>query len=169
MSEAIIGGLIGGPLGAVIALLGNYFVIRDTRWGREAAEEQKAAVTLLGLLRRMRVERRRLTGWFEQEEFTEDCMTSVFAFRDRRVRRRLTASIDLITSAAMARDTHGDDAMLAVTHVAMRDIRECLEARLDRKRLPKPSADWARANSNLDDFMTHALAELEEEARLALE
>lgn len=39
MSEAIIGGLIGGPLGAVIALLGNYFVIRDTRWGREAAEE----------------------------------------------------------------------------------------------------------------------------------
>ncbi|MFF3451525.1 hypothetical protein ACFYXJ_30780 [Streptomyces sp. NPDC002667] len=139
MSEAIIGGLIGGPLGAVIALFGNYFVIRDTRWGREAAEEQKAAVTLLGLLRRMRDQGRSLTGWYEQEQFSEDCMTSVFAFRDRRVRTRLAASVHLITRAAMTRHAYGDEAMLAVTHVAAHDIRECLEARLDRRRLPKPN------------------------------
>lgn len=168
MSEAIVGGLIGGPLGAVIALLGNYFVIRDTRWGREATEEQKAAVTLLGLLRRMRVEGRRLSGWYEQEEFSEDCMTSVFAFRDRRVRTRLSTSVHLITRAAMARDTHGDEAMLAVTHVAVHDIRECLEARLDRKRLPKPSPEWTKANNDLDGFMAHAQTEMDE-ALLTLE
>ncbi|MDX3263469.1 hypothetical protein PV336_30390 [Streptomyces sp. MI02-2A] len=168
MSEAIIGGLIGGPLGAVIALLGNYFVIRDTRWGREGAEERKAAVTLLGHLRRMRAEGRSLAGWYEQEQFSEDCMTSVFAFRDRRVRMRLTASVQLITRAAMARHAHGDEARLAVTHLAAYDIRECLEARLDRKRLPKPDNEWTQANNDLHAFMARAQADTEE-ALLALE
>ncbi|MDX3119383.1 hypothetical protein [Streptomyces scabiei] len=161
MSEAIIGGLIGGPLGAVIALLGNYFVIRDTRWGREAAEEQKAAVTLLAIMRTLHYEGRKLRGWYEQQNFSDDCMTAVFAFRDRRVRARLSASVHMITSAAMLRHSFGDESFIAVRALAQQDIRDCLEARLDRKRLPKPSDNWRWADKSLDEFMEGAQEEME--------
>jgi hypothetical protein len=40
-----------------------------------------------------------------------------------------------------------------------------LEARLDRKRLPKPSADWAQAHGSLHEYMARAQEEMEEALR----
>ncbi|OSC66755.1 hypothetical protein B5181_16755 [Streptomyces sp. 4F] len=162
MSEAIIGGLVGGPLGAVIALLGNYFVVRDSRWGREAAAEQQAAAKLLAILRPVRMVDRSLKGWIGQWEFTEDCYAVIFGFRHHKVRQRLNASIHMISDAASLRDMTGDEAVLHIQQIAISDVRQVLEARLDRKRLPQPSQIWARANKNLHEAMEELQAEADE-------
>lgn len=162
MSEAIIGGLVGGPLGAVIALLGNYFVVRDSRWGREAAAEQQAAAKLLAILRPVRMGNRSLNGWIPQWEFTEDCYAVIFGFRHHKVRKRLNASIHMISDAASLRDMTGDEAVLHIQQIAISDVRQALEARLDRKRLPQPSPSWARANKNLHEAMEELQAEADE-------
>ncbi|MFB6556166.1 hypothetical protein [Streptomyces sp. NPDC056405] len=165
MSEAIIGGLIGGPLGAVIALLGNYFVIRDSRWGRVAAAEQQAAAKLLTVLRPVRMGDRRLNGWFPQWEFTEECYAIIFDFRDGKVRSRLNASISMIASAAEYRDAVGDEGIIQVQALAIEDVRSVLEARLDRKRLPQPTKAWTWASRNVLDAMEHHREEMEEALR----
>jgi hypothetical protein len=165
MSEAIIGGLVGGPLGAVIALLGNYFVVRDSRWGREAAAEQQAAAKLLAILRPVRMGDRRLNGWMPQWEFTEDCYAIIFSFRDRKVRQRLNSSIHMITGASRLRHLAGDEAVIQVQALAIEDVRDVMEARLDRKRLPQPSKGWSFASRNLLDAMQHHQEEMEEALR----
>ncbi|KRC95373.1 MULTISPECIES: hypothetical protein [unclassified Streptomyces] len=113
-------------------------------------------------MRTLRHEGRKLRGWYEQQNFSDDCMTAVFAFRDRRVRARLAASVHMITRAAMLQPGVGDESFIAVQALAQHDIRECLEARLDRKRLPKPSDDWHRAHKSLAEFMEGAQEEMEQ-------
>ncbi|MFF8786722.1 hypothetical protein [Streptomyces sp. NPDC015125] len=165
MSEAIIGGLIGGPLGAVIALLGNVFVVRDTRWGRVSASEEKAAATLLTQLRRIRADERFLHEYDKRFNFNEDCLTAIFAFRDRRVRDRLSRSIYVITEASQYRRMFGEEGTLEAIRLAAVDIRLCLMARLDRKRPPKPSPDWSEAVTSLHNFTSLKQEEFEEAER----
>ncbi|MET7720695.1 hypothetical protein [Streptomyces mirabilis] len=168
MSEAIIGGLIGGPLGAVIALLGNFLVVRDTHWGRVSASEEKAAAALLTQLRRLRLEQDLLHDRRNMIEFTEECLAAVLAFRDHRVRARLTASVDLITHASrLAPAVASEEAELVAHHIAFEDIRACLEARMDRRRLPKPAEDWAYATSEIGVFLAAAATGIEEAERRA--
>ncbi len=146
--------IAGGAVGALLALFGNYLVIRDTRRGRETASEERAAATLLTQLRRVRADPRFLLVIPEKEVFTEECLTAVLAFRDREVRRRLTASIDLITNARAVANQHGEGWLdEQVYNLAFADIRACLEARLDRTRLPKPDADWRAATANLYAYL----------------
>ncbi|NUK86798.1 hypothetical protein [Streptomyces lunaelactis] len=100
-------------------------------------------------------------GYGAQFEFTEDCLTAVLAFRDRRVRARLSASVHMIVGASMARGMHGDESVTAVHHLSHNDIRQCLEARLDRTRLPKPKADWTEASESPHEYMYRAQQEME--------
>jgi hypothetical protein len=167
MSEAIIGGLIGGPLGAVIALFGNYIVVRDTRWGRVAASEEKAAATLITQLRRVRLDHSYLHDHRVRFDFSEDCLAAVLAFRDHRVRARLGKSIWLITQGSEWRRIHGGEAELTAHNVAVTDIRRVLEARLDGKRLPKPADAWILASTDLGEFLEQAQATFEEAERIA--
>lgn len=150
MVEVVAGGLVG----ALLALLGTYLVVRDTRRGRESASEEAAAATLLTQLRRVRRDPDFLLGSQERDDFTEECLTAVLAIRDAKVRQRLTASLDMITNARRVANIHGegwlDD---EVYKLAFRDIRACLEARLDRKRLPRPSDNWREARDNLMGFL----------------
>lgn len=146
MVEAIAGGLVG----ALLALLGTYLVVRDTRRGREMASEEKAAAALLAQLRRARFEEPGDTIR-EYTLFTEECLTSVLSFRDARVRKRLTASVDIIARARFVARQHDAGWMSEETvDAAFRDVREVLEARLDRaRRLPKPSLEWLGAAGGL--------------------
>lgn len=165
MSEAIIGGLIGGPLGAVIALLGNVLIVRDTRWARVSTSEEKAAAALLAQLRRTRTDERFLHDVDNRFTFTEDCLAAVFAFRDRRVRDRLTRSVYVIAEANELRHMFGQEGALVASRLAAVDIRVCLMARLDRKRLPNPSVDWTQAASALPEFISRTQEEFEEAER----
>ncbi|MFC8332720.1 hypothetical protein [Streptomyces olivaceus] len=156
MVEVIAGGLVG----ALLALLGTYLIVRDTRRGRETASEEKAAASLLTQLRRVRVDPTFLNAEGARDDFTEECLTAVLAFRDAKVRQRLTASVDMITNARRVASIHGEgwlDSQVYTT--AFRDVRRCLEARLDRKRLPRPEKDWSAARDNLMSFMSALVAE----------
>lgn len=153
--------IAGGAVGALLALLGNYLVVRDTRRGRETASEERAAATLLTQLRRVRADPRFLLNVPEQQVFTEECLTAVLAFRDRQVRQRLTASIDMITNARAVANQHGQGWMdEQVYNLAFADIRACLEARLDRARLPKPDSDWRVAQRSLYAYVGNLVEEL---------
>lgn len=151
MLDAIVGGLIGSG----IALVGTFVTMRDTRWGRIAASEERAAAALLAQLRRVRHEPAVLRTWRGRADFTEECLTAIFAFRDRRLRARLTTSVDMLAQCGELVDRH-DYAYVDenIRQLAFEDVRLCLEARLDRKRLPKPRPEWvAVAPPNLAAYM----------------
>jgi hypothetical protein len=166
MLDAIVGGLIGSG----IALIGTFITTRDTRWGRISASEERAAATLLAQLRRVRQEPELLKTWRGRTDFTEECLTAIFAFRDRRVRARLTTSVDMLVQCANLSESHGYEYEVEkVQHLAFSDIRQCLEARLDRKRLPKPEDRWVEAAPpNLADYLAKWEA-VASEAELAAE
>ncbi|WP_282790877.1 hypothetical protein [Streptomyces sp. CC224B] len=165
MSEAIIGGLVGGPLGAVIALVGNYFVVRDSRWGREAAAEQQAAAKLRAILRSVHLGDRSVRGYNHQLRFTEDCYVEIFSFRHRQVRERLSTSIVMYMNATVSPRVAGPEAALYAQHIALLDVHEVLEARLDRKRLPRPHPEWVAATKDLPEAMEELQARMVDERR----
>lgn len=162
MVEAVIGGLVG----ALVALIGTVLVIRDTRRGREAAVEEKAAAALLAQLRRVRLEEVPLNSVQAYTVFAEECLTHILSFRDARVRRRLTGSVDIIarmryvaTELVPNAEWLSDDAVEA----AFRDVRLVLEARLDRRRrLPKPERVWTEASRDTVAYLGGLLERWEE-------
>ncbi|MFJ6792225.1 hypothetical protein [Streptomyces angustmyceticus] len=150
MLDAIVGGLIGSG----IALIGTFITTRDAQWGRTLATEQKAAAALLAQLHRLRQDRGILRNHQTSVDFTEDCLSAVLAFRDGRVRKRLTDSLDTLIQADHWAHVFGHhDAAFDVQQMMFLDIRQSIEARLDRKRLPKPAASWDEAVSNLIEYM----------------
>ncbi|WP_329434041.1 hypothetical protein OG564_17695 [Streptomyces sp. NBC_01280] len=151
MLDAIVGGLIGSGL----ALIGTFLTVRDSRWGRTLATEEKASAILLAQLRRLRHEDRLLQDHRAGVDFMEDCLSAILAFRDSRVRRRLTASLNLLVdSDQWARSLQAADAAFSLNQMVHHHIRECIEARLDRKRLPDPPPSWAEARGGLVDYLT---------------
>lgn len=158
MVEAVIGGLVG----AVVALIGTVLVVRDTRRGRESSSEEKAAAGLLTQFRRVRLDPSFLDDQRANTDFVEECLAHVLAFRDEAVRKRLATSVGIIASSSTAArivnaEFHASDAR----SIAFADARRCMEARLDRKRLPKPDDDWMRAKTNLLSYLRDLDAELE--------
>ncbi|MFJ2185947.1 hypothetical protein ACIOJG_35680 [Streptomyces anulatus] len=158
MLDAIIGGLIGSG----IALIGTFVTMRDARWGRTLATEEKAAAALLAQLHRLRHDDRLLRDHRASVDFVEDCLSAVLAFRDTRVRMRLTASLELIVDCdrwAHVHDTH--DAAYQVRQLVHHHIRECIEARLDRKRLPKPPLTWDEVLGDPAGYLTQTQHEID--------
>lgn len=164
MTEALIGGLVG----AVVALLGTLLGIRDTKRGRESASEEKAAATLLKQLSRVRANPKFLEDHRAAEDFEEECLAAVLAFRDPKVRDRLTRSTHIITHARRWAWTSDTKVLVPEAYrIASRDIRRCLEARLDGKRLPAPAPDWISADDNLSGFLEKLADDLDAAERAA--
>jgi hypothetical protein len=156
--EAITGGLVG----ALAGLLGTVLVVRDSRRGRESAAEERAAAALLAQLRRVRVDPDFLKDQRAATEFLEECMTAVLAFRDRDVRMRLRTSVGIISSAhPVARMVHAEEHTYQAYEVAFHDIWRCLEARLDRRKLPKPRQEWKAASESLHGWLGDARDEFD--------
>ncbi|WP_167503913.1 hypothetical protein [Streptomyces malaysiensis] len=167
MLDAIVGGLIGSGL----ALIGTFVTMRDARWGRTLATEEKAAAALLAQFHRLRHDDRLLRDHRASGDFIEDCLSAVLAFRDTRVRMRLTASLDLIVECdrwAHIHDAH--DAAYRVRQMVYRHTRECIEARLDRKRLPKPPLIWDEVSGDPAGYLIGTQHEIDAEMEaLAIE
>ncbi|MGV2914539.1 hypothetical protein [Streptomyces alfalfae] len=158
MLEAITGGLVG----ALAALLGTLLIVRDSRRARESAAEERAAAALLTQLRRVRLDPDFLRDEGAALEFLEECMTSVLAFRDREVRNRLRTSVGMISTAyPIARDLSAQNHVEPVYGLAFHDIWRCLEARLDRRRLPRPRKAWTEASTNLHSWLGEARDEFD--------
>jgi hypothetical protein len=156
--EAIAGGLVG----ALVALLGTLLIVRDSRRARELATEERAAAALLAQLRHVRHDPLILDDERAAIDFTEECMTAVLAFRDREVRKRLTASVGIIAAAPKTARTTGTEFHASLPQgIAFRDVWRCLERRLDRRKLPKPSAEWTSARDNLHAFLWKAEEEFD--------
>lgn len=158
MLEAITGGLVG----ALAGLLGTVLVVRDSRRGRESAAEERAAAALLAQLRRVRVDPEFLEDQRAATEFLEECMTAVLAFRDRDVRKRLRTSVSIISSARpVARMVNAEFHTYRAYEVAFHDIWRCLEARLDRRKLPQPRQEWKAASEGLHGWLGDARDEFD--------
>jgi hypothetical protein len=168
MSEVIVGGLIGGPLGAVIALLGTYLVIRDGRRSRVATAEEIASQKLLSLTQQVTAEPRYLHDRDRRATWLQETTAAVFAFRDPQVRDRLNQSLQLLVVAAnLAPIMASEEAEMVVQHIALEDLMSCLTHRLDGSRLPKPDEAWTSATTNLGVFLAatdEAISEAEERA-----
>ncbi|MGP4008457.1 hypothetical protein [Streptomyces sp. 4N124] len=149
-------------MGALAAPLGTVLVVRDSKRGRESASEERAAAALLAQLRRVRLDDAFLTEQRASTEFLEECATAVLAFRDREVRTRLRDSVRIIINApGVARTTNAEFHTYRAYEVAFEDIWQCLEARLDRKKPPKPSREWTAARKDLYAYLGVAADEFD--------
>jgi len=138
------------------------------REGERVSQQASPRGTFLTQLRRVRVDDTFLSHEPSNVEFTEECLAAILAIRSRDVRQRLTSSIDIIANAQRSAWMPGADCHVPDAHrVAFRDVRVCLEARLDQKRLPKPHPDWIAASKHLIGFLGSLAEELEAAERQA--
>ncbi|WP_329285461.1 hypothetical protein [Streptomyces sp. NBC_00691] len=155
-------GIVGGLVGALVALLGTWITIRETRRGRVTASEEKASEQLFELLKRLRQDPESLRDVRALEDFEETYRAAVFAFRDPKVRNRLTQSLTAILQGRHLAFTPEMRYHLAdLDRVMARDIRQTLTVRLDGKRLPKPEEDWVRATTDVVDYLEKWAAAME--------
>ncbi|MFC8886381.1 hypothetical protein ACFT54_10275 [Streptomyces cinereoruber] len=161
-------GIIGGVVAALLTLLGAWLTTREAKKGRVAASEEKASAVLLGLLKGLREDPQCLQGIRERRDFEENYLATVFAFRDPKVRDRLQRSLDaILTSRLVAYEPELREEYPALDRVVARDVRECLIARIDGKRLPKPTEEWTYATAHAVAYLRKQAASMEAAERQA--
>lgn len=139
MAEALFGSLFGTVAGALIALVGTWWLVRDARRARTEEMRNQAMAKMVNLLHRDALPDH--AEWDERAVFAERFTLALLQMPDEARRKRMQDSVELLAHGA--HDDHylqdfTQRSRYEIAHLARTDLRLCLAHR-NEKSMPAPA------------------------------